>query len=83
MMQKPTLDAVQVTSMISDFDEQMRQLNYDEIWEDTILMDPEIPVVRARVGWRAVKEPKNGTRAAWKQSLTDRQKNAPINFQSN
>ena len=83
MMQKPTLDAVQVTSMISDFDEQMRQLNYDEIWEDTILMAPEIPVVRARVGWRAVEEPKNGTRAAWKQSLTDRLKNATINFQSN
>eukprot|EP00795_Rhopilema_esculentum_P014844 gene14844-biopygen4545 len=71
MMQKPTMDAVQVTSMLEDFDRALKRFDYQQIWEDTLGKDPEIPVVRVRDGWRGVEEPINGAPASWRETLTD------------
>ena len=80
MMQKPTLDAVQVTSMLEDFDRALKRFDYQQIWEDTLDKDPEIPVVRVRDGWRGVEEPINGAPASWRETLTDLAKTCTATF---
>ena len=47
-MQKTTLDAIQLTSMINDFKVVLANFNFDGDWEDTLLTDPELPTVRNR-----------------------------------
>ena len=70
VMQKPTLDAVQLSSMLSDFQEILENFNYEQIWEDTIQVDPEIPAVRNRGGWRGIESANDGSLESWKICLT-------------
>ena len=69
-MQKPTLDAVQPSSMLSDFQEILENFNYEQIWEDTMKVGPEIPTVRNRGGWRGIESANDGSPESWKLSLT-------------
>ena len=50
MMQKPTLDAVQVRSMLDDFQRFLAALDFDQIWKETLKADPDFPIMRARAG---------------------------------
>ncbi len=69
-MQKPSLDPVQVKSMLDDFLRFLAELNFDQIWKDTLKADPNFPVTRARGGWRGTERASNGSPGDWKQSLT-------------
>ena len=40
--------------MINDFKGVLANFDFDGIWEDTLLADPEFPTVRNRGGWRAM-----------------------------
>ena len=70
MMQKTTLDAIHLTSMINDFKGILSNFDFDGIWEDTLLADPEFPTVRNRGGWRAMEQGNDGSQESWKDSLT-------------
>ena len=70
VMQKPTLDAVQLSSMLSDFQEILEYFNYEQIWQDTMKGDPEIPTVRNRGGWRGIESANDGSPESWKLRLT-------------
>ena len=54
VMQNPTLDAVQLSLMLEDFQRFLLNLYADQIWEDALLLDPEMPAVRQQSGWRGV-----------------------------
>ena len=69
VMQKPTLDAVQLSSMLTDFQKILGDFRYDQIWEDTIKVDPEIPTVRNRGGWRGIENGNDGSPESWKLCL--------------
>lgn len=69
MMQKLTLDAVSIKSMLEDFQLVLSNLGYDQIWEDTLEADPEMPVVRSRGAWRNMEPENSGTRDSWKEAL--------------
>eukprot|EP00794_Sanderia_malayensis_P008392 gene8392-9293_t len=69
MMQKITLDPVTITSMLEDFQLVLLDFGFDKIWADTLLADPEIPVIRARRGWRNMEPENKGTHESWKDSL--------------
>ena len=70
IMQKPTVDAVQLKSMLDDFLRFLAQLNFNQVWEDTLEADPNFPITRARGGWRGVERSSNGSSEDWKRSLT-------------
>ena len=70
VMQKPTLDAVQLSSMLSDFQDILENFNYEQIWVDTMKVDPEIPTVRNRGGWRGIESANDGSPGSWKLCLT-------------
>ena len=42
----------------------------NQIWEDAISLDPEIPTVRIREGWRGIEGGIDGSSESWKESLT-------------
>ena len=42
-MQNPTLDTVQLSLMLQDF---LLNLNANQIWEDALLLNPEMSAVR-------------------------------------
>ena len=69
-MQKTTLDAIQLTSMINDFKGVLANFNFDGVWEDTLLTDPELPTVRNRGGWRAMEQGNDGSQESWRSTLT-------------
>eukprot|EP00794_Sanderia_malayensis_P002228 gene2228-2538_t len=69
VMQKPTLDPVQLRSMLDDFQRVLENFNYKRVWQDTLLADPDFPAVRARAGWRAMEQGIDGTKDKWKISL--------------
>ena len=71
IMQKPMLDAVQLRSMIDDFQRLLNDFNLDRIWEDTIQADPAFPVMRERSGWRGIESGNDGSQESWKDSLKD------------
>ena len=71
-MQKTTLDPVQVKSMIEDLKRVMANVDLEKIWNDTLAMDPELPVVRARRGWRGMEQGANSsqsTHETWKVAM--------------
>lgn len=71
-MQKPTLDPVQLKSMIEDFQRVLANVDLDRIWNDTLAVDPELPEVRARRGWRCMEQGTNGaqsTHESWKNAM--------------
>ena len=70
MMQKPTLDAVQVHSMLDDFQRFLAALDFDQIWKETLEADPDFPIMRARAGWRGIETANNGSQESWKQTLS-------------
>ena len=70
IMQKPTLDAIQLTSMLDDFQEMLHRFDLDQVWEDALASDATMPVVRARKGWRGGQQGVDGLPESWKQSLT-------------
>jgi len=43
MMQKPTLDAVLVRSMLKDFQRFLATLGFEKIWTETLEADPNFP----------------------------------------
>ena len=65
-MQKPTLDAVQLSSMLDDFKNSLLQLDFNQIWEDSIKIDPEMRSIRRREGWRGIENSINGSPDSWK-----------------
>ena len=69
-IQKPTLDAIYLTSMISDFKVVLASFDFDIIWQDTLLADPEFPTIHNRQGWRAMEQGNDGSKESWIQSLT-------------
>ena len=71
MMQKPTLDAVQLSSMLEDFQDVLEALDFNDVWEDTMNLDPEIPAVRKRAGWRGIQGSIDGSTESWKRSLVE------------
>ena len=54
VMQKPTFDAVQLASMIADFQRVLSTFNLSQIWDDALAMDPTLPVVRSREEWKSI-----------------------------
>ena len=68
VMQNPTLDAVQLSLMLEDFQRFLLNLNADQIWEDALLLDPEMPAVRQQSGWRGV-EGAIDSPDSWRQNL--------------
>ena len=71
VMQKPTLDAIQLSSMLEDFQRFLRSFNFVQVWEATLQADPDFPVIRARGGWRGMEQEKDGSQESWKESLTN------------
>ena len=69
VMQRPTIDPIQIRSMLIDFQRTLSRFDYHQIWEDTILGDPEFPVVRARGGWRGLEQGIDGSQEKRKTSL--------------
>ena len=69
VMQKPSLDPVQLRSMINDFVNLLSSFNFSQVWEDTLLADPNFPSVRARTGWRAMDQEINGSQSSWRSTL--------------
>ena len=70
VMQRPTLDPVIVKSMLNDFHTALNDFDFNQIWEDSMQLDPIIPTVRARVGWRNMEAAINGPEN-WKISLVE------------
>ena len=70
VMQKPTLDAIQLRSMLDDFQRFLAALNFDNIWEITLEADPNFPIARARTGWRGRETQNNGSEDSWKERLS-------------
>eukprot|EP00794_Sanderia_malayensis_P010346 gene10346-11423_t len=68
-MQKSTLDAVMVASMLGDLKAVLTNFNFNQIWGDTLLADPAFPVIRKRGAWRNMEQQSDGTQESWKQSL--------------
>ena len=61
MQEKTALDAVQLTSMINNFKRVLANFDFNIIWEDTLLADPDFPTVRNRGGWRAMEQGNDGS----------------------
>ena len=71
VMQKPSFDAVQLSSMLDDFHEVLRTLNYHQIWEDAMALDPVLQVFPTRRGWRGVEHSADGSSDSWKTFLVN------------
>ena len=56
--------------MINDFKGVLANFNFDGVWEDTLLTDPELPTVRNRGGWRAMEQGNDGSQESWRSTLT-------------
>eukprot|EP00794_Sanderia_malayensis_P013468 gene13468-14859_t len=70
MMQKPTLDAVQVRHLLDDFLRFLANINLDDIWTDTLEADPNFPMRRrGKRGWRETETETSDSIDSWKQSL--------------
>ncbi len=80
VMQKPTLDAVQLRSMLDDFQRFLAALRFDDIWEITLEADPNFPVARARTGWRGRETQNNGSEDSWKEELSVVASKVCVNF---
>ena len=70
MMQKTTIDAVQVRSMLNDFQRFLASIDFDVIWNETLETDPYFPVTRATTGWRRMEQEGNGSQQSWKHTLS-------------
>ena len=70
MMQKPTLDAVKVRSMLDDFQRFLAALDFDQIWNVTLEADPDFPIMHARAEWRGTESANNGSQESWEQTLS-------------
>ena len=69
VMQRPTIDPIQLRSMLNDFQRTLSRFDYHQVWEDSVLEDPEFPAVRARGGWRGLGQEIDGSQESWKMSL--------------
>ena len=69
VMQQATIDAVQLQSMITDFKSFLSSINLCQIWEDAMDLDPYLPVIPTRSGWRGIEESRDGSVESWKSSL--------------
>ena len=56
--------------MLSDFQDILVNFNYEQIWVDTMKVDPEISTVRNRGGWRGIESANYGSPESWKLCLT-------------
>eukprot|EP00794_Sanderia_malayensis_P001780 gene1781-1984_t len=68
VMQNPTLDATQLLMMLEDFQAFLLNLDSNQVLEDAMILDPEIPSVRQRNGWRGVESAIDSSES-WKQKL--------------
>ena len=82
MMQKPSLDAVQLRTMLDDFLHFLTVLDFDQIWADTLEADPNFPVIRGRGGWRNNGQESNGSQEDLKQKLCGVAVKSVLNFPS-
>ena len=69
IMQKPTVDPIQVRSMLDDFLRYLAELDFERVWTDTLEADPNFPANRARGGWRGAEGASSGNANDWKQSM--------------
>ncbi len=51
IMQKPTMNAVQLRSMLEDFHRVLNDFDFEQAWEDSFLANPAFPAVRTKEGW--------------------------------
>eukprot|EP00794_Sanderia_malayensis_P008582 gene8582-9499_t len=68
VMQNPTLDATQLLMMLEDFQAFLLNLDSNQVWEDTMILDPEIPSVCQQNGWRGIESAIDSSES-WKQKL--------------
>ena len=71
VMQNPTLDPVQLAEMLDDFQKTLRDFDFESIWKDTLLVDPDFPAVRTKEGWRQLEQGIDGSHDNWRLSLED------------
>ena len=64
-MQKPTSDAIQLVSMLEDFKASLLCLGLPQSWQDAVAMDPNLPVIQTRNGWRGVEEQNDVSTESW------------------
>lgn len=69
VMQRPTIDPIQLRSMLNDFQRTLNSFDYHQVWDDTKIGDPEFPAVRARGGWRGLEQGIDGSQESWKTLL--------------
>ena len=71
-MQKTTIDAIQLSSMIKDFKRVLANFDFERIWDRTVAsFDPEFPTVCNRGGWIAMEQGNDGSQESWKCSLSE------------
>ena len=70
MMQKTSIDAVQISSMLEDLKAMLTAFDFGKIWEDTLADDPVMPTVRVRTGWRGIEDEIDGSHESWRRSVT-------------
>ncbi len=63
------MDPIQLRSMLNDFQRTLSRFEYNQVWEDAVLRDPEFPAVRARGGWRGLGQEIDGSQESLKMSL--------------
>ena len=56
-------------NMLNDFQRTLSRFDYNQVWEDALLGDPEFPAVRAGGGWRGIGQEIDSSRESWKISL--------------
>ena len=62
LMQNPELDAVQLSMMLEDFQKFLSDLNIQEIWDAALQLDPVLPSIGERSGWRGIEGAVDGSR---------------------
>ena len=70
LMQNPELDAVQLSMMLEDFQKFLSDLNIQEIWDAALQLDPVLPSIGERSGWRGIEGAVDGSRNTWKNRLS-------------
>ena len=55
--------------MLEDFQSILQALDFNQIWKDTLGLDPNVPAIRNRRGWRGIEGGIDGSAESWKQIL--------------
>ena len=70
VMQRPSLDVVQLKSMLNDFLRTLERFDLNQIWSESMENDPVFPIIVVREGWRAgMEEEGDGSKESWQASL--------------